>query len=357
MSRSVVVVVLSFLLFGCTTYELGQSFTGRDACGTGNCIAYIDFRDTGLLQDASRVDELLARLSTCKDKVVVVFVHGLQGSSREGSDYVSGFRNLLDQVSLDAKAYNAEAVGVYIGWRGQSWVLPAMAPLTFGARRDAAKSVAFGQFPEVLQRVTSVSAMRGIACERRPRLQVIVIGHSLGGSIVYEAVWRDVVRRSNEAYLASPNAPIKVLRSIDRVILVNPAIAAIDYAPFYQSITRFQFDASQDPIIETFFAKEDSVVTTWFSFFRRFETITFDPNEKRDLLNTPIGSVSQFVTHRLSSLTCDPSALRTSSAQEARPLPARVVRVEGVPELQAHGDVWNIAAACIQQTLKNQTSN
>lgn len=356
MSRLVAIATLSFLLYGCTTYELGKSFSGRDACGTGHCIAYIDFRDTGLLQDASRVDELQERLSTCKDKVVVLFVHGLQGSSREGSDYVTGFRNLIDQVSLDAKAKNAEAVGVYIGWRGQSWILPAMAPLTFGARRDAAKAVAFGQFPEVLQRVASVNSGSSIACEKKPRVQVIAIGQSLGGSIVFESVWRDIVRRSNEAYLASPNAPIKVPRSIDRVILVNPAIAAIDYAPFYQSISRFRYAESQDPAIETFFAKEDGVVSTWFSFFRRFETITFDPNEKRDLLTTPIGSVSQFVTHRLSSLTCDPSALKTPSEQEARPLPTRVVRVEGVHELQSHGDVWSISAACIRETMKSHTA-
>jgi len=151
---------------GCVTYESRRpDCTGRD-CSFESYenykLAHVEFRDSGLYLDLDQVtrleQELDNELAAGKGVVVVVFVHGLEGSSRPNAVNLQKFKQVLVDVGLEANGAKSKQsiFGIHVGWRGQSWIVDRLSAATFGARRASAKAIGQGQFHELLYRLSSI---------------------------------------------------------------------------------------------------------------------------------------------------------------------------------------------------------
>lgn len=356
--RLAIVTLVIIATAGCVTFETGKSFSGVDACpnvgadSTASCLTYIEFRDSGLLHQPSQVDELVRRLNPCQNTLIVLFAHGWKGGSRETEPMLKSFRKLLTEINPRIKD-EYETFGVFVSWRGQSWKFEGLAPLTFGARRNVAKTIGQSQFHEVLHRLSAIRRQHNTRGCNGAEMKFIVFGHSLGGSIVYESIWREIVRQAVVADIRPTQKKDELQLYADRVILLNPAIAASDYAPFFEGV-RFRHGLnSPRPAFEIYSSNEDEAIHRYFSAFRHIETMTYDPNESRDLLVTPVSGVDQFSTHQISVLSCDLSQPTERMSGSGASFPARVVRAAAVPGFQEHNEIWNLAADCVESLFRD----
>ena len=356
LNRNIALIfILAFLLFGCTTYpvrnDLSTECTG-DKCGyirgNGYSLVHIEFRDTGLFAVPEQKKNLFNLLNVQDDLLVILFVHGLEGSSRPEEGSLVQFENTLKSIAIDRPS-DTRVIGIYSSWRGQSWAIDGLSALTFGARRSAAHRIGQRQFFELFIELSSVWKVRNQAGSKSS-MDLVVIGHSLGGALVFESISREVIRRT----LALNNSEtidqdcVQIPSLADRIILINPAISADSYAPLYFGIkSRAGCPApNQQPLFEIYSSTDDKVVNRWFSFFRKAETLTFDPEQEKKLLTTPVSRYDDFATHKLYKLSCNQDDLVKLNTNSL--FPVNVVRVIDVDGFQGHSEIWRFINSCLQ---------
>src|SRR5205809_562792 len=90
-------------------------------------VAYLEIDEQGAFQDRSQVERALALVGEGrKPKYVVVFVHGWFHNAGADDPNVQRFKCALNNLqSIDDNA-GEEVVGIYVGWRGESWSIPVV---------------------------------------------------------------------------------------------------------------------------------------------------------------------------------------------------------------------------------------
>jgi hypothetical protein len=113
---------------------------------------------------------------------------------------------------------------VYLAWRGRSVRLPFLRPFSFWGRAAAARRVARASATEVIYRLLA-------AGKRNPRTKTLVVGHSLGGMIVEQALTQALVSSlvTGEREMEFP---------ADLVILLNSAAEATTAKQFIEMLER-----------------------------------------------------------------------------------------------------------------------
>jgi hypothetical protein len=171
-------------------------------------IGFIEFDDQGQLRDREQMNVVLdtySQISGSDDVIVTVFVHGWQHSAAPDDSYVESFKQILARVSHTEtlasqkdKRAKRKILGVYIGWRGDSLVLPIVKFITFWERENTALQIGLLGVTEVLLKLEEfVHAKAAIETSnpKSAKSRIAILGHSFGAAVVYTALNQVLVER------------------------------------------------------------------------------------------------------------------------------------------------------------------
>ena len=193
-------------------------------------ISVVEIDDQGVMWDPQQLDWTLAHLHSVIEThpvgtIVQVFIHGWKQNARwrgNGSSRLDSFRTQLDRiasrVARSSDAVNPPGiVGVYIGWRGRSFSLPAFENVTFWNRRVAAHRAANLDLLEILLKLARLGS-------QYDEVKMVMVGHSMGGLILEKTLTPAIVTTALGPTTKTAPEPI----GVDLVVSANPATSALD---------------------------------------------------------------------------------------------------------------------------------
>jgi len=267
---------------------------------------------------------------------LVVYVHGWKHNAHAQDDNVKQFHSMLQSVSLVEKTFPLEnrrrVVGIHVSWRGLSATLEPFKEASFWARKTAALHVAQGSARYFLARLRAFQrtenckansdlcapAIRQTKVEvaklkqdtLRAKVRMIVIGHSFGGLIVFNAISEYLIEsltEEGEGSTEASHSPVPVQRFADMVNLLNPAFEAIRYTPLQRVAARRAYDHYQAPILVSITSSADIATRVFFKAGRQLNTVLeHEASEEESLANVnTVGNVEQYITHDLTGVRPD----------------------------------------------------
>jgi hypothetical protein len=257
---------------------------------------------------------------------VVIFAHGWRHGCDVCDQNVTCFRTFLKQINTDAAAASRftrgqvkrkRIVGIFVGWRGLSGKFTPFKDLSFWARKHVAERIGEQDLVELLTRVENF--VRRANAEDPMRARLVLIGHSLGGTMVYAALANILKVRALQAapVAGGPDSPDAVIRGFgDIVLLLNPAFEASLYAPLYDVAAGFgRFSPRQTPVLVAIASETDRPNRMWFPLGRRLDTLFQKTGERssRAEIVTAVGNYEPFWTHRLTAREPPPKAAEVVS--------------------------------------------
>ncbi|MDH4234583.1 MAG: esterase [Gallionella sp.] len=309
----------------CETHALQQLPSGN---GNRYLLGFIEFDDQGQLWDRKQMWDVVGKLAGeagTKELLMVVFVHGWKHSAAPGDGNIQTFSKVLAQLS-DAEAQIAkltgtpprEVAGVYLGWRGGSVTVPLLKELTFWDRKNTAQKVGHGGVTEVLSRLELIKQDKESTAPGQSRTRLVVVGHSFGGAVVSTALAQIL-----ESRFVQTTGPAGIQSDIagfaDLVVLINPAIEAMQFAPLSDMATeRGTYFASQLPAVLELTSEADYAtryafpvgrwLSTWFEMThdrKRWNAVTRQQEtiDESDANITAVGHFEPYRTHQLKPST------------------------------------------------------
>jgi hypothetical protein len=242
-----------------------------------------------------------------------VFVHGWKHNAAPGDRNLRDFRKLLDAAALveEASGSNYRVVGLYVSWRGLSSSVFGLRELSFWTRKNAALHVAQGSSRELFARLRGFKCAQNAAAGRqgcgglpggRPKVRMIMIGHSFGALVLFNAVSGSLVESLTIADdTGSPGSPSE--RYGDLIVLVNPAFEATRYTPLHRIATLRDYEHYQTPLLVSLTSEADIATKVFFPLGRFFNTVfqkVTSREEDRANMRTP-GHMPEYLTHRIST--------------------------------------------------------
>lgn len=240
----------------CGKLEIGRSVPDKVA---GLCdLAIIEFDDHGEFWEPVQLDDTLdllhERSTPEQPALVVVFVHGWKNNAsprNERRGNLRGFSQILVNLAEDQIRRCGEAeemvdeerrkalesfcgrpvVGVYMAWRGKTFVTPVGKSLSYFNRRAAAERVARVSFSHAIHRL--VNHAKGNKADDRgnPESVVVVVGHSLGGLILENTLLRSLTAETNDFAETFPVDLAVLVNSANDAILTRQFLHALENAP------------------------------------------------------------------------------------------------------------------------------
>jgi hypothetical protein len=277
----------------------------------GYTIAIVEFDDQGRFWDRRQVAALeaeMAKEAGLADQAPVstlVFVHGWRDDARVCDKSLVAFREFVRRISVDDLGKlpgRHPLIGVFLAWRGYSSYVWPFEFFSFVGRKDTAKRIASGDVPELLAYLDSFR--RELTASRKEASRLVVIGHSLGGTIVFEALANIYKTRLGEAL---PGRDVDGKSAVvsgfgDLVLLVNPAFEAERWHSIHELAASYvSFSKKQRPLLVVASSETDLPTNRYFPIAQRFGTMlqkTRDEEQRRALI-TSIGHYEPFITHHL----------------------------------------------------------
>lgn len=325
---------------------------------------FIEFDDQGWIRDSAQpraasepagdfLDRFFAQLEEIHRAQgaggvsLIVFVHGWHHNAAAGDDNVVQFRRLLrdldvaERQTTPAGEAPMRAVGLYVGWRGQSLDLPYLEHLSFWERKNTAERVAQGSVRELFSRLDRFHDQH-----RQPQgglgaVRMLTVGHSFGGLITYEALGGEFLRSAVDA--GQPGQPLS--RMGDLVVLVNPALEGARFEPLRAAGQRQSYAPGQLPSLIVATSTGDLATRVAFPAARRLSTL-FETTEgpQSDSIVRTVGHNPRYITHRLdrcgsAALACERRCDPAVAASPQAAAPGRGVGAEGTARAQLAAEV------------------
>jgi len=277
----------------------------------GYTIAIVEFDDQGRFWDRRQVAALeaeMAKEASQADEAPVsalVFVHGWRDDARVCDKSLVAFREFVRRISVDDLGKlpgRHPLIGVFLAWRGYSSYVWPFEFFSFVGRKDTATRIASGDVPELLAYLDSFR--RELTASRKEASRLVVIGHSLGGTIVFEALANIYKERLGEVWPGrDANGKSAVVSGFgDLVLLVNPAFEAERWHSIHELAASYvSFSKNQRPLLVVASSETDLPTNRYFPIAQRFGTMlqkTRDDEQRRALI-TSIGHYEPFITHHL----------------------------------------------------------
>jgi hypothetical protein len=277
----------------------------------GYTIAIVEFDDQGRFWDRRQVSAVLAeitRQARANDDAgvgMLVYVHGWRDDAEVCDKALVAFREFVRRISVDDLSKlpgRHPLIGIYVAWRGYSSHVWPFEFLSFVGRKDAAARIASGDVPEFLSYLDSF--WRELNATRKERSRLVVIGHSLGGTVVFDSIANIYKARLGETW---PGVDVNGMSRIvsgfgDLVLLVNPAFEAERWHSIHELAASYvSFSKQQKPLLVVAESETDLPNLRYFPIGQRFGTMlqkTRDQEQRRALI-TAIGHYDPFVTHHL----------------------------------------------------------
>ena len=297
-------------------------------------LLFVEFDDQGLLypegkegvgEAVRQIDLVMKQLREVaganKGVSLFVFVHGWKHNAAADDDNVIGFRRMLEAASLveQSTAVPHRVVGIYVSWRGLSATVEPFLELSFWDRKFTAGHVAAGSARALFSRLKGFQCSqndpsrkegcKARAASGRPKVRVILIGHSFGGLILYNAISESLIESlTYDADSGDESAP--ALRFGDMIVLLNPAFEATRYTPLHRIATQRKYTRYQAPIFVSITSTADWATGKAFPIGRFFNTIfeTTASAEENKANNNTIGHMPLYITHRLALNKDEPAS-------------------------------------------------
>ncbi|MEM1167437.1 MAG: hypothetical protein AAGI30_14250 [Planctomycetota bacterium] len=188
-------------------------------------LAIIEFDDHGTFWDINQLNDTLDLIRQRNEEaergvLVLVYTHGWKNNAdpEQTDGDLTRFRAQLHRIAAEPGFQQPDnpdhLIGVYLGWRGATSLIPLHEQLTFWDRKHTAERLA-----SYAMRETLISLVR--TTKERPASKCIVSGHSMGGLIVGKTLGPAL----NTLMLASDDQGTQML--VDLVLLQNPALDAL----------------------------------------------------------------------------------------------------------------------------------
>ncbi len=284
-------------------------------------IGVIELSDDGHVKDIRQRDEVFRELrrvarggeaasAASPGAVVVTFVHGWHHRAKVCDENLSCYRRVMEGLVARKgdRANKGPVFGIYIGWRGES--AHHLSALTFYNRKAAAQHVGslggrdllleLGQMQRDLDR-----EVRDASGGER-YVNMVTVGHSFGGALVYSAVESLEVSEyagvHGVGYPACPGGAKPVRSGIgDLVVLVNPAFEAKRYRYFAEDVAAAgSYSPEQRPVLLTVASTADAAVGVAFPLGRALWLIWHPGAWSHGAAEiTGLGHYAPYTTHRL----------------------------------------------------------
>ena len=281
----------------------------RECGSAGNdCVQFVEYDEFG---NAFSREQLQAGVSAAEvvaenGGAVIVYVHGWHHSASPGDGDIKHFHSIVSQASEHS---GKGAVGIYVGWRGDSidaenalfgW---SSYVLTFWDRKSTAHTIGHGGgVSELIRKLSDIRA-------KNKESSLMVIGHSFGGAILYSAVSQIFAEQIRLDSVSDEKSFVKKdFRSIaDLVVLVNPAFEAMRMAPLYALARSYEYPPDLPPRLVVVTTTADWATRYAFPGGRHLGTLfqRYPEGPSRALNTTAIGHYVPYVTHQLTAGKCD----------------------------------------------------
>jgi pimeloyl-ACP methyl ester carboxylesterase len=275
-------------------------------------LAYIEIDEQGAFQDRGQVERALALVgAAARAKYVVVFVHGWFHNAGPSDTNVQRFKCTLNNLQNIEGNAEEDIIGIYVGWRGESWTIPGVQYGTFWDRKNASEEIGRGSLVEFLTRLERAAKPQADSPNK-----LMVVGHSFGASVVFNSIGQILLerflldaekllaeRRTPAPGVAPRNGAAKQVHPQskpglisgygDLVILINPAIEATRIVPFFGSLNEYTnrtvdlFVDAQPPRLVILSSEGDWATRKTFPTARVFSTLLESYQDRP--LRTPYG--------------------------------------------------------------------
>lgn len=262
---------------------------------------------------------------------IVVFVHGWNHNASYDDTNVIAFRALLRSTAEfeQARGSGYRVVGVYVGWRGKVLRSDLLEYVSFWDRKGAALRVAQGSPRELFSRLRNFQCKENRATDadqyqkdtlggctelasggaQRRKVRMLMIGHSFGAWILYNAVAGSLIESLTHANDTGDSAGV-VARYADMIVLLNPAFEASRYTPLHRVATTLPSPPSayQAPLLVSITTSADWATRTAFPAGRFINTILENETGEEERIATKYtmghmtdtaGHAADYVTHEL----------------------------------------------------------
>ena len=278
-------------------------------------LLFLEFDDQGSLFSRAPLELLIETLRKEAERpeaprlTLVLFAHGWKNDARLCNRNACCFRTLLSRIAADARMVEARSkgaigpsrtIGIFVGWRGLSAMVPPFRALSFYARKRAAQTIGQGELVEVL---TFLDRYQKHLNERDPkRCRLVIMGHSFGGAMIYSAVANVLKTRIVDAQVKTrvSGSDEPIVGFGDLVVLANPAFEASLYQPFQELMDRSpSVSRTQLPVLVILSSETDTTTRVFFKIGRTLATLfqRTGPRSPRPMLVTTVGNYDPFVTH------------------------------------------------------------
>jgi len=204
-------------------------------------LGFVEVDDQGQLRDRAQMRALVDSLyqTAVNDSILInVFVHGWHHNAAPGDPNIESFKGSLARLSkiehdLSLTKHRAprKVVGIYVGWRGESITIPGIRYLTFWDRKSTAQEVGHLGVTELLLNLEEIANVKN-SLSPPIKSRLVVLGHSFGGAIVYNATTQILASRFIDS--RAGKGFVDTAKGFgDLVVLLNPAFEALRYAPSY----------------------------------------------------------------------------------------------------------------------------
>ncbi len=321
-----------------------MEFETQDTKERGKYIlGFVEFDDQGWFHQPAQATNFFKALQAYRAEhssrsfLFVAFAHGWKHNAHPGDSNVRDFRRLLERLTvleqgkakLRGRPEEArKVVGVYLGWRGASWTAPFVENLTFWTRKNTGERVGGRSAKQFLMQLAEYrnflndrSKIEGsnpqdyrlVLDESPGRLagptenQLILIGHSFGGMLMYHALHTGLMERALriEPELVKEERRIRFRYDMaksfgDFVLLVNPAFEGSTYEPLAVAARSRCYSASQRPVMAIVTSKTDLATKMAFPAGRLYTVAQSakQPGEREAVMHT-VGHLDRYITHDL----------------------------------------------------------
>lgn len=289
-------------------------------------LAFVEFTERGNVFDRNKMDAVLdhvKNLASSDDEssysgvATIVYVHGWKNNARYDNGNVLQFMELLRQTAaLKDRRSNRRLVGIYVGWRGQSFDARFLSNLSYWERKAVAHQVGKGGVSELLLRLERI-----LHDENDPNKNLyLVTGHSFGGAIVLSSLNEILMERIVSGQV-DDDGKILTRPFGHGVVLVNPAIEANEIIQFKEIISNNDFHNYQSKLMHIISSNADWANRNLFYWGQLIGTgITWNQEDitrnirgqkfefgELDLDTTTVGNFSPFQTGYLAASENNPA--------------------------------------------------
>lgn len=278
-------------------------------------VAAVEFDDHGEFWSRDQYEQVIADI---KDKYknndavqMVAFANGWKHSAALCDEYLSCFRTMLaflaaiEETSDESK--KRPVYGVYVGWRGGSMKIPVLKNFTYWERKNTAHRVGTGDVVELFATLDALHRdKRGGPDVNNKLTRLTIMGHSMGGAIVFSAIANTLEERLARFLALGNPEPRGLITGFGTLaILINPAIEACQYQGINEMLKRCCerriFRKDNPRVLVTVASEKDCPNRKIFPIGQSIGTLfqnTRSDRQQKQMITT-IGHYGPFMTHEL----------------------------------------------------------